>query len=64
MKEDEDDTDIIDSLTEASRLRLVYSAAKESLLPDPKHKALIEEMRGRQKKKRVRLRVDDGPDAA
>ncbi len=61
MKESKDDTGIAAHPNEGKHLRLVPSEKRESLLPDPKLKALIEEMKGKQ---RVKLRVDEGPEGA
>jgi hypothetical protein len=64
VKEPEDDTDRIESRAEPLGLRLVHSEKRERLLPDPKLKTLIEEMKGRMKRERVRVTIDDGPEAA
>jgi len=64
MKEPEDDADIIAHLNERKGLRLVPTEQRASLPPDPKLKALIEEVKGKQRRKRVRPTFDDGPDAA
>lgn len=44
MKAGEDDSDIVEHLAEDKGLRLVPSEQRESLLPDPELKELIEEM--------------------
>lgn len=64
MKETEDDMNIIEHLSEGTGLRLVPVEKRESLLPDPELKAIIEKMKGRQERKRVRLTLGDEPDAA
>lgn len=63
MKEPEDDTNIIEHLSEGNGLHLVPAEKRKRLLPDPKLKAIIEEMKGK-KRKRVKLMLDDGPEAA
>jgi len=73
MKEPEDEDSgtaavpgmsVLDLKSSANVLRLVDSVKRESLLPDPRLKTVIEEMKERQKSKRVRLTFDDGPEAA
>lgn len=55
MKEPEDETNIIGHLSEGNGLRLVPVEKRESLLPNSSLKALIDEMKGKRKRKHVRL---------
>lgn len=64
MEELEDDTDVIKHPGEDSNVRLVSAAKRESLRPDSELKTLIEKMKGKEKRGRVRLSFDDDPDAA
>lgn len=64
MEEPEDETNIIEHLSEGNGLRLVPAEKRERLLPDPKLKAVIDEVKGNQRRKRVKLLLDDGPEAA
>ena len=62
MKELDHDPDKTARPNEGKRLRLVHSERRESLFLDLELKTLIEKIKGKQK--RVRLRGDEGPDAA
>jgi hypothetical protein len=64
MEDPEDNTDVIKHPGEDSHLRLVPAAKRESLRPDSELKTLIEKMKGKEKRRRVRLSFDDDPDAA
>jgi hypothetical protein len=64
MKETEDDPDDTKQQSEGSRLRLVPTAGRERLRPEPKLKTLLDELKGVKKRGRVRLSFDDDPDAA
>jgi hypothetical protein len=64
MEEPENDTDVIKHPGEDSHLRLVPTAKRESLRPDSDLKTLIEKMKGKEKRGRVRLSFDDDLDAA
>ncbi|MCA1567275.1 MAG: hypothetical protein LC803_16805 [Acidobacteria bacterium] len=60
MKDAEDSADDTDSTGQGNSLRLVHSEKRERLLL----KTLIKEMKGQEKRKRVKLSFDEGPDVA
>lgn len=62
MEEPEDDANIIEHLREGNSLRLVYPQKREGLLPDPELNTHADKMKDKQE--RLKLRFDDGPEAA
>lgn len=60
MKEPDQSLDIIERPNEGKRLRLVHGENRQSLPPDTKLQTLFEEIKGKKRKKYVRLKFDDG----